>query len=209
MKKTLLVSMVIGMMTLFNANAQNGMDQFMVQVDGLGCPFCAYGLEKRFKEFKGIKEVKIDIETGDFSFSYPSEKALSIVDVQKQVEKAGYTPITTKTVRANGKVEESDTPVVKGKTGQTTKQESVKVAGNCSMCEARILKAAKGVPGVVTVSWYKETKLMSVGFDANTTSLLEIEKAVSAAGHDTKNTQALESTYSDLPACCLYERLVY
>lgn len=56
------------------AFAQKPMDAFEVQVDGLGCPFCAYGLEKKFKEFKGIKEVKIDIETGDFSFAYPAEK---------------------------------------------------------------------------------------------------------------------------------------
>ena len=77
-KKTILMTLVIGMMTMFSANGQKkAMDKFMVQVDGLGCPFCAYGLEKKFKEFKGIKAVKIDIETGDFSFKYPAEKALT------------------------------------------------------------------------------------------------------------------------------------
>lgn len=85
MKKTIVVTMVIGMMTVFGANAQKAMDTFMVQVDGLGCPFCAYGLEKKFKEFKGIKDVKIDIETGDFSFAYPTEKELSLAAVQQQV----------------------------------------------------------------------------------------------------------------------------
>ena len=35
------------------AFAQKSMDDLQVQVDGLGCPFCAYGLEKKFKEFKG------------------------------------------------------------------------------------------------------------------------------------------------------------
>lgn len=209
MKRTIILTLVIGIMTLSTANAQKEMDQFMVQVDGLGCPFCAYGLEKKFKEFKGIKEVKIDIETGDFSFSYPAEKALSLTDVQKQVEKAGYTPITSKIVRANGKVEEASATLAATSTAKSTKQGKVKVAGNCSMCEARIVKAAKGVPGVATVSWDKDTKLMSVGFDASGTSMLEIEKAVAAAGHDTEHTQALEPTYKDLPACCLYERLVY
>jgi mercuric ion binding protein len=81
------------------------MDAFEVQVDGLGCPFCAYGLEKKFKEFKGIKDVKIDIETGDFSFQYPAEKSLSLIAVVQQVEKAGYTPMKTVITRANGVVE--------------------------------------------------------------------------------------------------------
>lgn len=107
MKKILVISLVMGIMA-FSANAQKAMDKFMVQVDGLGCPFCAYGLEKKFKEFKGIKNVKIDIETGDFSFRYPAEKALSMVDVVAQVEKAGYTPITTKIERANGDIENSE-----------------------------------------------------------------------------------------------------
>lgn len=207
MKKSIIVTLVIGIMTMFNVKAQNGMDQFSIQVDGLGCPFCAYGLEKKFKEFKGIKDVKIDIETGDFSFSYPAEKALSLTDVQKQVEKAGYTPITAKIERSNGKVEESNSSVVQNSSEKTTKQEKVMVAGNCGMCEARIVKAAKGVSGVTNVAWDKNTKLMTVGFDSNTTSLLEIEKAVSAAGHDTHTSKAADTTYKSLPVCCLYERI--
>ena len=92
-------------MGTLSVSAQKTYDQFEVQVDGLGCPFCAYGLEKKFKELKGIKKVKIDIETGDFTFTYPSEKGLTLEDVKKQVEKAGYTPITSKVTRASGAVE--------------------------------------------------------------------------------------------------------
>jgi len=34
-------------------------NKFMVQVDGLGCPFlCPMDYEKKFKEFKGIKKCK-------------------------------------------------------------------------------------------------------------------------------------------------------
>ncbi len=108
MKKTIMTTMFIAMLAIFSVNAQKQMDKFMIQVDGLGCPFCAYGLEKKFKEFKGIKNVKIDIETGDFSFSYPAEKELTMSDVIKQVEKAGYTPVNSKIMRANGKIESSE-----------------------------------------------------------------------------------------------------
>ena len=187
MKKSIIVSALLMLMVVFSAVAQEGKDKFMVQVDGLGCPFCAYGLEKKFKEFKGIKNVKIDIETGDFSFSYPSEKSLTLADVEKQVEKAGYTPITAKVERANGKVEESSAMTMMKKT-EGTVSKNVMVAGNCAMCEARITKAAESVKGVSAVSW---------------------DKDIAVAGHDTKNHQAHTNDYGNLPACCKYERLSY
>lgn len=208
MRKTIILTLVVGMMTIFSVNAQKSMDKFMVQVDGLGCPFCAYGLEKKFKEFKGIKDVKIDIETGDFSFAYPAEKELTMEAVEKQVQKAGYTPITSRIERADGKIEESTTSKLsEKKEGAVMKEVEVMVGGNCGMCEARISKAAKSVNGVSDVSWNKDTKLMSVSFDMSTVSLVEIEKAIAKAGHDTKNFKAETDTYNSLPVCCHYERI--
>lgn len=206
MKKSIITTVFLTLMVVFPTVAQDGRDNFMVQVDGLGCPFCAYGLEKKFKEFKGIKDVKIDIETGDFSFSYPSDKALSMNDVEKQVEKAGYTPMSAKVERANGKVEESSTKEMAKKT-EGTVSKNVMVAGNCAMCEARITKAAGSVSGVSNVTWDKDTKIMNVSFDAGLTSLEEIEKEIAVAGHDTKNHEAHTDDYGNLPACCKYERL--
>ncbi|NNK10396.1 MAG: heavy-metal-associated domain-containing protein [Flavobacteriaceae bacterium] len=208
MKNTIVITLFVGMMTVFSANAQKGMDAFKVQVDGLGCPFCAYGLEKKFKEFKGIKDVKIDIETGDFSFNYPSEKMLTMEAVEAQVVKAGYTPMTSYIKRADGTIEEStpdqnETMVA----GADLKAEEVIVGGNCEMCKARIEKAAKGVAGVSTVDWNKDTKILLVEFDPSKSDLRTIEKAISAVGHDTENTKADEETYNNLPACCLYERI--
>ena len=97
----------LGMISVSTIQAQKQRDSFKVQVDGLGCPFCAYGLEKKFKEFKGIKNVAIDIETGNFTFTYPAEKKLSLADVEAKVKEAGYTPVTMKVTRADGKVEVS------------------------------------------------------------------------------------------------------
>lgn len=98
---------LLGTITDLNAQSKT-MDIFTVQVDGLGCPFCAYGLEKKFKEFKGIKKVKIEMETGVMSFEYPSKKRLEIKQVQKQVEKAGYTPVSVSIKRTDGSLEQTD-----------------------------------------------------------------------------------------------------
>ncbi|MEL6917227.1 MAG: heavy-metal-associated domain-containing protein [Bacteroidota bacterium] len=207
MKKRIITTLIIGILTMYVANAQKAMDKFMVQVDGLGCPFCAYGLEKKFKEFKGIKNVKIDIETGDFSFSYPAEKKLTMEAVTSQVEKAGYTPITSKIERSNGKIETSAKDASGLINNAALIEQETFVAGNCDQCRARIEKAAKNVPGVVAVSWNKDSKILTAKFDRGATSMSAIEKRVSKAGHDTKNFKAKDEVYKELPPCCYYERV--
>ncbi len=204
---TIIMSMVIGLMTLNSANAQskNSMDQFEIQVDGLGCPFCAYGLEKKFKEFKGIKKVAIDIETGDFSFLYPAEKALEMQTVLKQVEKAGYTPNIAVITRADGSVETNAVVKDAMATSNLTTTD-IYVYGKCGMCKARIEKAVNNMNGVANAAWDVKTKQLTVSFDSEITSLSNVEKAVTAVGHDTKNEKASTATYDNLPACCLYKR---
>ncbi|MFC7356657.1 heavy-metal-associated domain-containing protein [Jejudonia soesokkakensis] len=205
MKNSIIITMLIALFSITGMNAQ--MDTYEIQVDGLGCPFCAYGLEKRFKEFKGIKKVKIEIEGGDFSFEYPSDKALSIEDVEAKVEKAGYTPITTKITRADGSVETSGTSNAIAMDPSKMKNDELYIFGNCGMCEARIVKTAKGVTGVGAASWDKDTKMLKISYDPATTSVKEVEKAVVAVGHDSKNMKTAASTYDGLPGCCQYERV--
>lgn len=203
--------MIMSLFAVTTTQAQkNGkqMDAFEVQVDGLGCPFCAYGLEKKFKEFKGIKKVAIDIETGDFSFLYPTEKALTMEAVVAQVQKAGYTPNIAKITRADGTIENSEAAAVTEVTdGSILTEASVTVAGKCGMCEARILKATSGVVGITEASWNKDTQLLDVRFDEKQTSLDAIQKVIAEAGHDTNPYKTSEAAYADLPGCCKYERI--
>jgi copper chaperone CopZ len=192
-----------------NLNAQSeSMDEFTVQVDGLGCPFCAYGLEKKFKELKGIKNVKIEMETGIMDFAYPTEKSLTIVQVEKQVEKAGYTPVSVLIKRANGSVEKSEEANNNASdlvSGELTDIQFF-VAGNCDMCKSRIEKAAKKVEGVQSAIWNKETKELMVR-TVSDVAKSTLQTAVAEAGHDTKNVKASMDTYDNLPGCCQYERV--
>ena len=190
------------------AQKNKEMDLFQVQVDGLGCPFCAYGLEKKFKEFKGIKDVKIDIETGDFSFQYPAQQALSLDKVITQVSKAGYTPNLATIQRADGSVETNKKPKnndVVGDAKLTTKK--LTVFGNCEMCKARIEKAALDLPGVAEAQWNQKEKILEVHYDSVQTDLLKINEATAAVGHDTKTIKASDADYKALPACCHYKRV--
>jgi copper chaperone CopZ len=189
------------------AQAQKAMDSFEVQVDGLGCPFCAYGLEKKFKEFKGIKKVAIDIETGDFSFQYPAEKALTMTAVIAKVEKAGYTPNEAKITRANGEQEISGgIPTVLSEMSEVVSQQFF-VAGKCGMCKARIESTALQIKGITTAVWNTENKQLQLNYDKSQTSIDAVQQKMAAVGHDTKHYPATQDDYEGLPACCHYERL--
>ena len=79
-------------------------DKVEVKVDGLGCPFCAYGLEKKFKGVDGIKKIKIDLESAVMTFTVPAMDIILTKEVADRVESAGYTPVNIVINRANGKV---------------------------------------------------------------------------------------------------------
>lgn len=203
---TIVLSIMIGLLAFAQANAQakKDRDQYEVQVDGLGCPFCAYGLEKKFKEFKGIKDIAIDIETGDFSFSYPADKPLSMEKVLEQVVKSGYTPNLAKITRYDGAVETNEQKEAIALADLT--KATIYVNGMCGMCKARIEKATATVDGVENAVWDVDTKLLTVNYDPKLTDATAIEKAAAKVGHDTKGTRATDKAYDGLHACCKYER---
>jgi len=62
-----------------------------VRVDGLSCPFCAYGLEKKLKKIDGIKDLKIDIKKGLVTFSLIEGKSVDEKTIEKIVKDAGFT----------------------------------------------------------------------------------------------------------------------
>lgn len=205
--KNIIIVFIIVLTGTASISAQQSLDKFEVQVDGLGCPFCAYGLEKKFKEFKGIREVKIDIETGQFSFAYPTDKALGLKAVEDQVKKAGYTPIAASVTRADGSMEAKHESPKTSVEGASKNIATTRVSGNCEMCKARIETTAMEQDGVFNASWDKNTKILELEYDRNTTSPEAVEKAIARIGHDTEHHRAHKEAYDNLPGCCHYERI--
>ena len=77
-----------------NAAAENidgGREYLKLEVDGLACPFCAYGLEKKLREYiEDIEDLDINIEEGYVTFSFPKENKPSEEKLLKIVEEAGF-----------------------------------------------------------------------------------------------------------------------
>ena len=90
-------------------------------------------------------------------------------------------------------------------TKPVVKSETIKVWGNCGMCKGHIEKAAKEA-GASTASWNKDTKILTVKYDAAKTDNQKIQKSVAGAGYDTKDFTGSDEAYKNLDECCQYDR---
>lgn len=202
--KKIISFVLISLFGLTTLLAQKQLEQYQIQVDGLGCPFCAYGLEKKFKEFKGIKNVSIKIETGDFSFQYSSKNPLSMAQVVNQVKKAGYTPKEATIIRADGKKEVF--PYKKEPSSEIAIQKTeINVSGNCNMCKARIEAAALSNAAVQFAQWDVDSKKLTLSHHENINVGI-IGKLVANVGHDNEFENSKTEVYDQLPPCCLYRK---
>ena len=86
------------------------------------------------------------------------------------------------------------------------KTETVKIYGNCEICEITIEKAGN-LKNQSIVDWNKETKFAIISYDSLKTSKEEILKRIALAGYDSDTFLAPNDTYSNLPSCCQYERI--
>ena len=67
-------------------------EEAAVKVDGLSCPFCAYGLEKKLKKVEGVEKLEIKVNKGTATITVKEGKTLSIEGVKKAVKDGGFTP---------------------------------------------------------------------------------------------------------------------
>lgn len=88
---------------------------------------------------------------------------------------------------------------------KNAKTESVKIYGNCGMCEKTIEKAGN-LKKVAEVNWDKDTKMATLTYDAQKTCKDEILKRIALAGYDSDTFLAPEDVYANLHGCCQYER---
>ncbi len=64
---------------------------YEVEVDGLACPFCAYGIEKQLGKIDGVDSVETDIKSGLVVITMEPGATLEEDDARRAVEKAGFT----------------------------------------------------------------------------------------------------------------------
>ena len=89
---------------------------------------------------------------------------------------------------------------------KNSKTETVKIYGNCGMCETNIEKAGT-IKRVAKVDWNQETQMATLTYDTAKTNQDEILKRIALAGYDSDKFLAPDDVYSNLHGCCQYDRV--
>ncbi len=64
---------------------------YRVEVAGLACPFCAYGIEKQLSALEGVETVEVHIRDGAVIVSLRDGATLDEAAVRQAVDDAGFT----------------------------------------------------------------------------------------------------------------------
>ncbi len=95
------------MLFLFKAEAQAAILSATVSVEGMACPFCAYGVEKKLKSVAGVESISISMKEGTAHLSARDGESIDIIRVPSAIKEAGFTPGTISIVVV-GRVEAGD-----------------------------------------------------------------------------------------------------
>lgn len=63
---------------------------YSIRVDGLACPYCAYGIEKKLNEIKGVKFMDMDLDKGIVTVETTDVK-LEDAQLEKLFQDSGFT----------------------------------------------------------------------------------------------------------------------
>ena len=88
---------------------------------------------------------------------------------------------------------------------KNAKTETVKIFGNCGMCESTIEKAGSKSKWYKT-DWNTATKMASITYDSRKTNIDAVLKSIALSGYDNNKFLAPDDAYAKLPGCCKYER---
>lgn len=89
---------------------------------------------------------------------------------------------------------------------KNAKTETVKIYGNCGMCETKIENAGN-IKKVAKVDWDQDSKMATLTYDTTKTNPDEILKRIAFAGYDSDKFLAPDDVYDNLHGCCQYDRV--
>lgn len=78
-------------LALLATGAMAAQAAWQLRVDGLACPFCAYGIEKKLNAIKGVERVEVDIAAGTVTVTMTEGATLDEATASKAVREAGFT----------------------------------------------------------------------------------------------------------------------
>ncbi|MEN8135466.1 MAG: heavy-metal-associated domain-containing protein [Thermodesulfobacteriota bacterium] len=98
MAKGLRIAFMTIICLMVPAVTQGQVESLTVTVDGLACPFCAYGIEKKLKKVAGVKAVTVSMQKGTVSLTAKARQSINYSQIPAAVLDSGFTPRTMRVV---------------------------------------------------------------------------------------------------------------
>lgn len=71
--------------------SKEAQEHITLKVNGLSCPFCAYGLEKKLKSIEGVNKIDIRLNEGIVKLEVNPQAKIDSLVLKKKVDEAGFT----------------------------------------------------------------------------------------------------------------------
>lgn len=65
--------------------------QAVVTVEGMQCPFCAYGIRKHLAKLPGARKVEVELAKNQAIVTFAPDATVGDKDIQRAVRNAGFT----------------------------------------------------------------------------------------------------------------------
>jgi mercuric ion binding protein len=90
MNKVLLTLLILAAVFVPLSKAAAGIKSVTVLVDGLACPFCAYGVEKKLKRVEGVESMDIRMNEGTVTLKAKEGLSIDISQVPQAIRDSGF-----------------------------------------------------------------------------------------------------------------------
>lgn len=64
-----------------------------IDIEGMSCKFCAYGIQKNLSKLPYVEKAEVNIETKKAHIVIVSGKQANIDQLKKQISDSGFTPV--------------------------------------------------------------------------------------------------------------------
>ncbi len=143
--KVFLISMLLSALTLVGTVVfADEQQKVTLRVDGLACPFCAYGMEKKLKRIENLENLDIKINEGLVILYFKEGTKIDQGLITQKVKEAGFTPRELKIEGAKQVAGQPDT--IEGQ------KISLNIKGmSCEGCVSRVKTALNDIECVDAV----------------------------------------------------------
>lgn len=83
-----------------------------LKVNGMACPFCAFGIEKKLRAIEGVQDLTVFLDEGRIELVFSPENGASASDIEAAVKEAGFKLSGLRLEVRGTLARDTDTPVL-------------------------------------------------------------------------------------------------